>query len=164
MNAPTPDYGEPWKVGRIDRPMEDRHGHDPLMLHSTASRAVRCVNACAGMADPAAEIANLKMELDASCNAEHLRQVRDENKVMRDQLYRICKEGFGNQDTIGGEAADDYIVRQLSAMREAIREAHKIIQVLYMDALDHHKESWPRANEWMEKYAAFAKLYPFTKP
>ena len=44
-----------------------------------------------------------------------------------------------------------------TAMREAIREAHKIIQVLYMDALDHHKESWPRANEWMEKYAAFAK-------
>lgn len=44
-----------------------------------------------------------------------------------------------------------------AAMREAIREAHKIIQVLYMDALDHHKESWPRANEWMKKYAAFAK-------
>ena len=45
----------------------------------------------------------------------------------------------------------------IKEMREAIREAHKIIQVLYMDALDHHKESWPRANEWMEKYAAFAK-------
>lgn len=44
-----------------------------------------------------------------------------------------------------------------AAMREAIREAHKIIQVLYMDALDHHKESWPRANEWMGKHAAFAK-------
>jgi hypothetical protein len=81
--TPTPDYGEPWKVGRMDRPMEDRHGHDPLMLHSTASRAVFCVNACAGMADPAKEIANLKMELDASCNAEHLRQVRDENKAIK---------------------------------------------------------------------------------
>jgi hypothetical protein len=55
-DTPTPAYGEPWKVGRIDRPMEDRHGHDPLMLHRTASRAVRCVNACAGMVDPAAEI------------------------------------------------------------------------------------------------------------
>lgn len=46
----------------------------------------------------------------------------------------------------------------IKEMREAIREAHKIIQVLYMDALDHHKESWPRANEWMEKHAAIAEL------
>lgn len=83
MNAKTPDYGEPWNVGRIDRPIEDRKGHDPLMLHSTASRAVLCVNACAGMVDPAQEIANLKMELYASCNAEHLRQVLDENKAMK---------------------------------------------------------------------------------
>jgi hypothetical protein len=82
-DTPKPDYGEPWKVGRIDRPIEDRHGHDPLMLHRTASRAVFCVNACAGMTDPAEEIANLKMELDASCNAEHLRQVRDENKAIK---------------------------------------------------------------------------------
>jgi hypothetical protein len=157
-DTPTPAYGEPWKPLQPDV-IYDNFGYwvadafNPLIR----DRIITCVNACAGMADPAKEIANLKMELDASCNAEHLRQVRDENKVMRDQLYRICKEGFGNQDTIGGEAADDYIVRQLSAMREAIREAHKIIQVLYMDALDHHKESWPRANEWMEKYAAFAK-------
>lgn len=43
-------------MGRIDRPMEDRHKHDPLMLHRTTSRAVSCVNACKGMADPAAEI------------------------------------------------------------------------------------------------------------
>lgn len=35
-------------------------------------------------------------------------------------------------------------------MREAIKEAYKIIDVLYMDALDNHKESWPRAREWME--------------
>ena len=55
--TPTPDYGEPWQIGRIDRPMKDRHGHDPLMLHRTAARAVACVNACAGLADPAAEIA-----------------------------------------------------------------------------------------------------------
>lgn len=103
MNAKTPDYGEPWNVGRIDRPIEDRHGHDPLMLHSTASRAVLCVNAFAGMADPAAEI---------------------------------------------------------QEMRESIREAHKIIQVLYMDALDHHKESWPRANEWMEKHKSFTTQEP----
>ena len=47
-----------------------------------------------------------------------------ENATMRNQLERICKEGFGNQDTIGLEPADDYVLRQLSAMREAIREAY----------------------------------------
>ena len=51
QQQPAPDFGEPWKVGRIDRPMEDRNGHDPLMLHRTASRAVACVNACAGIAN-----------------------------------------------------------------------------------------------------------------
>lgn len=40
--------------------------------------------------------------------------------------------------------------RENAAMREAIKEAYKIIDVLYMDALDNHKESWPRAREWME--------------
>lgn len=49
---------------------------------------------------------------------------------------------------------------EIEAMREALREAHKIIEVLYMDALDNHKESWPRANEWMQKHADFAKLEP----
>jgi hypothetical protein len=38
--TPTSDYGEPWKVGRIDRPMEDRHRHDPLMLHRTADAMI----------------------------------------------------------------------------------------------------------------------------
>ena len=47
--------------------------------------------------------------------------------------------------------------RENTAMRDAIKEAHKIIDVLYMDALDHHKESWPRAREWMEKWKEVAK-------
>ena len=42
--------------------------------------------------------------------------------------------------------------RENAAMREAIKEAYKIIDVLYMDALDNHKESWPRAQEWMEEW------------
>jgi hypothetical protein len=95
MNTPTPDYGEPWNYYYDLDLALTRNGSA-----GDERRIAECVNACAGMVDPAEEI---------------------------------------------------------QAMREAIREAHKIIQVLYMDALDHHKESWPRANEWMEKYAAFAK-------
>lgn len=40
--------------------------------------------------------------------------------------------------------------RENAAMREAMKEAYKLIDVLYMDALDNHKESWPRARKWME--------------
>jgi hypothetical protein len=44
-----------------------------------------------------------------------------------------------------------------AAMRAGITEAYKIIDVLYMDALDNHKESWPRAREWMEQWKEVAK-------
>jgi len=37
-------------------------------------------------------------------------------------------------------------------LRAGMAEAYKIIDVLYMDALDSHKESWPRAREWMEEW------------
>jgi hypothetical protein len=52
------------------------------------------------------------------------RKFERENAAMREQLARICKEGFDNQDTIGQEPADDYVLRQLAAMREAIGKAH----------------------------------------
>jgi hypothetical protein len=42
----------------------------------------------------------------------------------RDQLARICKEGFDNQDTIGGEPADDYVLRKLAEMRKVIRQIY----------------------------------------
>jgi hypothetical protein len=47
--------------------------------------------------------------------------------------------------------------RENAAMRAGITEAYKIIDVLYMDALDNHKESWPRAREWMEQWKEVAK-------
>lgn len=37
-----------------------------------------------------------------------------------------------------------------------MREAWKIIDVLYMDALDHNGESWPRAREWQERNQIFS--------
>ena len=97
MSAPEkPDYGEPWEVGRIDRPMEDRHGHDPLMLHSTASRAVDCVNACAGMDDPAKGIANLRRFLDAALNDNLLKQHGAQNaKLHMDTMREAIKAAHG---------------------------------------------------------------------
>jgi hypothetical protein len=48
-------------------------------------------------------------------------------------------------------------------MEDAMREAWKIIDVLYMDALDHNGESWPRAREWQEKWAKFNQANPDNK-
>jgi len=81
--TPTPDYGEPWNYNYDFDLALTRNGSA-----GDERRIAECVNACAGMADPAAEIANLKMELDASCNAEHLRQVRDENTAMREAIRK----------------------------------------------------------------------------
>jgi len=48
-----PDYGEPWSVGSIHKPLLDCNSHDPLLLHRTTSRAVVCVNACQNLSSAA---------------------------------------------------------------------------------------------------------------
>lgn len=67
--TPTPDYGEPWKVdsargvrhesgGVICYPFGSREEEQKM-----AGRIVACVNACAGMTDPANEIQSLREKL-----------------------------------------------------------------------------------------------------
>lgn len=62
---PAPDYGEPWKLhtdfayditvnGALAASFEEL---------DKANRAISCVNACAGMVDPAAEIQEMREEL-----------------------------------------------------------------------------------------------------
>ena len=95
------------------------------------------------MADPTKEIAELRQALSGrTVSCERC----NDSATLRDQLHRICQEGFGNQDTIGGEPADDYVLRQLAAMREAIREAHNAI----------------KASPYPDQQA-LAKLQPFIK-
>lgn len=55
-SSQTPDYGEPWSAS--DKALYHRDG--PLasfmITAEMAERVVQCVNACAGMSNPAAEI------------------------------------------------------------------------------------------------------------
>jgi hypothetical protein len=44
------------------------------------------------------------------------------------------------------------LAKENAKLRAGLAEAYKLIDVLYMDALDNHKESWPRAREWMEQW------------
>jgi hypothetical protein len=55
------------------------------------------------------ELYNVTMDLERE---------RDEARA---QLDRICKEGFGNDDTIGLEPADAYILRKLNDLRGAVQ-------------------------------------------
>lgn len=45
------------------------------------------------------------------------RQLERELATTKAQLARICQEGFGNDDTIGLEPADDYVLRKLAGLR-----------------------------------------------
>ena len=49
--------------------------------------------------------------------ARKLERQRDE---ARDQLDRICRDGFGYQDTIGLEPCADYVLRKLNEEREEL--------------------------------------------
>ena len=57
--------------------------------------------------------------------AGNLECERDE---AREQLDRICRDGFGYQDTIGGEACADYVLRKLNEERELARELRDLLQ------------------------------------
>ena len=52
------DYGEPWQQNRRFGMAANRHGK--CLSQEQEFRAVACVNACAGMADPAKEIAAMR--------------------------------------------------------------------------------------------------------
>jgi hypothetical protein len=68
MNTPAPDYGEPWALDPADgfwNKVADKDGKTVAGLAATR-RAIACVNACAGMADPAAEIASLNDTLESA--------------------------------------------------------------------------------------------------
>ena len=66
----------------------------------------------------------LAKELERELNAAH------------NQLDRICKDGFGNDDTIGLEPADDYVLRQLKNERDEARQKLAVFQELLNDLAD----------------------------
>jgi hypothetical protein len=60
-DTPTPDYGEPWVYSDLWE-IIDRNGNEIQHgLHDEHyERAVTCVNACAGIPDPAAQLAAMR--------------------------------------------------------------------------------------------------------
>lgn len=51
-----------------------------------------------------------------------------------------------------------------AVLEAELREAWKIIDILYMDALDNNGEAWPRAREWQERNRQFSPQNDSDKP
>ena len=165
--TPTPDYGEPWSAFDFGQ-CKTRRGamlaHFFELIAGARNRAIACVNACAGMADPAKDIARLKncsdeldsilhiIPADAPCiHAETGETVADYILDLQKEVGRVHELYFN-------------VSQQLEAMREAIREAEAALR------------AWPKAGSGMSTdfnrqsqafrtgQQALAKLQPFIKP
>ena len=55
MSTPSPDYNEPWTPA-FRNSARTANGYDHGFRDNFQKRAIACVNACQGMADPATEI------------------------------------------------------------------------------------------------------------
>lgn len=61
LTHPCNEFGEPWRVPEFGAPIVDAHGQYIVSFGPTLrSRIIACVNACAGMRDPVAEVAVLR--------------------------------------------------------------------------------------------------------
>jgi len=142
---PPPDYGEPWReqtVSFMPGTIEDRNG-TVVNARDQKLRALACVNACSGMADPAQEIASL--------NAERER--------LNIELSNIC--------CVADAHTADEACEVLRAMREAIQKSHHILHYYYrfapsLTGLD--ADAWCKTTEAHQLVSALAKLQPFVKP
>ena len=63
---PPPDYGEPWEYTSFRNCIRNRHNHTLELQDELRDRARQCVNACAGMADPAKEIQAMRDAIRAA--------------------------------------------------------------------------------------------------
>lgn len=77
MSTPktAPDFGEPWYWNTDEGIAYDRTKGWCPSLHGNGPRLVACLNACAGMSDPAAEIQAMRDAAASAC--EFLQGIED---------------------------------------------------------------------------------------
>jgi predicted protein tyrosine phosphatase len=74
-----------------------------------------------------AQLAGLGSQLELEQNerdafAVELGEVKAQLESHREQLWRICKEAFDLDHTIGGEPADDYVIRMVAALKAQLEQ------------------------------------------
>ena len=149
------DYGEPWKPA-FTNCFSINTGEIRYFECGWRDRAIACINACAGMADPAKEIA----EITAYANKCREGCISLSHSI--DRIDYLC----GEPNEVG---VSDYCIHQNDAavvervkklrqerddMREAIREAHRVLR----DILKNYE-----CGEVIDSQCetAIAKLQPF---
>lgn len=148
-NTPIPDYGEPWReqtVSFIPGTIEDRDGNVVNALKQKL-RAIACVNACAGMADPEKEITAMREEIaaaDTSSESELIQETQSQSVTLITQNERLLKE------------------RQ--AMLEAIREAVTAINRLTAATTGDMQYAKAKQDAIRFGNATLTKLQPYIKP
>ena len=94
---------EPSIIAEVDI---DGDGIDLETGRANAARIVACVNACAGMDDPAAEISRLRARLAAwKAEAEAWRQADDCDPMVRGECIREARERRAATDAIEKNAS-----------------------------------------------------------
>ena len=89
MNTQTaPDFGEPWQSETGDFEIYSKSEHNATAYAESArirDRIIKCINACVGMQDPAAEIEAMRAA------------IREAHSVLRDILHNYeCGEVIDN--------------------------------------------------------------------
>ena len=143
---PVPDYGEPWEYTSFRNCIRDRHNVLRQIEDDLRDRSRSCVNACAGMVDPAKEIRAMRGVISACMSAMPVGNIQThtpENLAARigDLAAALAAETSENE-----------------AMWETMRETAGILAQI-PDAYD---SRFFRAGQWAD--AALAKLQPFINP
>lgn len=180
MSTPT-DYGEPWLI-EDDGTFWEVYSRDGTIITeevirdtNKGLRMLSCVNACAGMADPAVEIQAMRDEI---CQTKNILQQADlPNEPLQIQAARMVDQ-YNFQ--LGVARAYERQIQQANksarAMREAIKAAHEVFNYA-ADCLNTlaSKGRMPTGGEdagnWEHcvqshqfAQSALAKLEPFIKP
>ena len=75
----APDFGEPWKCETGDFEIYSKSEHNATAYAESArirDRIIKCVNACQGMADPAAEIEAMRAAISEAHEAFKVSLIR----------------------------------------------------------------------------------------
>lgn len=92
-NEQTTDYGEPWQPMGDDEIWSDNEDEGTLAVANGCirERIIASVNACAGMADPAAEIASMR---EAIREARKVLLANEFNSGINGTLCQVCFSHF----------------------------------------------------------------------
>jgi hypothetical protein len=139
--TPTSDYGEPWSAFIHDTIVDkDNNWTACTEMENIRDRIVVCVNACAGIADPAKEIASLRGERDC----------------LNRELSNICR--------VADAHTADEACEVIRAMRDKIKQAAVAIDRLTTAAAGGMQPANAKQDAIRFGNAVLTEFQPFITP